>query len=112
MTPGISGTVPEAIIRAFTIERISHIIVVPCTGLNPLYSHYERMGQCIYATREEEAIAIASGLAIGGALPAVVMQQSGVGNTLNAVFTLADAYCIYFPVVVLDRGVEDINPVQ
>ena len=63
-------------------------------------------------TREEEGVALAAGLAAAGEMPAVIMQQSGVGNCLNAVFTLADAYNLYFPILVATRSEEDENPVQ
>lgn len=112
MTAAASHSLTEQLIAAFTTLRIEYIAVVPCSGVDALYAHYARLEQCVFATREEEAVQIAAGLAIAGASPAVVMQQSGVGNALNAVFTLADAYGIYFPIVVLDRGARDVNPVQ
>jgi sulfopyruvate decarboxylase TPP-binding subunit len=40
------------------------------------------------------------------------MQQSGVGNCLNAVFSLSEAYDIFFSILIYDRGENDINPVQ
>lgn len=99
-------------ISAFDEAGIDWIVVVPSSHLNDLYRHFQKSSRCIFATREEEAVAIASGLKVAGAFPVVVMQQSGVGNALNAVFTLSDAYKIHFPIVVIDRGLQDDNPVQ
>jgi sulfopyruvate decarboxylase TPP-binding subunit len=91
---------------------IKQIIVVPASGLEGVYHHFEARGNCIYATREEEAIAIAAGLTLGDEKTTVVMAQAGVGNALNAVFTLADAYDIFFPILVCFRGKQDPNLVQ
>jgi len=106
-----SGEV-QRLVDALNACGIKHLIVVPASGLELLYRHFEVHGDCIYATREEEAIAIAAGLTLGGLKPIVVMAQAGVGNTLNAAFTLADAYGIYFPILVCFRGKQDPNIVQ
>ena len=112
MTTAAHYSLAEQLIATFTTLRIEYIAVVPCSGVDALYAHYARLDRCVFATREEEAVEIAAGFAIAGTPAAVVMQQSGVGNALNAVFTLADAYDIYFPIIVLVRGAHDVNPVQ
>ena len=56
------------------------------------------------ATREEEAVGIAAGLYLGGAKPALLMQSSGLGNTLNAVGSLLVAFQIPVVMVVSMRG--------
>lgn len=88
------------------------LVVVPTSGMSAVYLQFERSGRCLYATREEEAVAIATGLAIGGQRSTVLMQQAGVGNCLNAVLSLSDAYNVYFPILVVDRSTDDPNPVQ
>lgn len=108
----MNDSTPQATAHLLLRSGITHIVVVPSSGLDHLYSAYEARNSCLFATREEEAVGLAVGLAIGGMMPAVVMQQSGVGNCLNAVFSLADPYEVQFPILVFDRGVNDINPVQ
>lgn len=102
----------QHVIDAVDLCGVGHLIVVPATGLEPVCRHFEAGGRCLYATREEEAVAIAAGLSLGGEKALVVMAQAGVGNCLNAVFTLADAYGIYFPILVCFRGEHDPNLVQ
>lgn len=104
--------VGEHMLDAYISCNINWLIVVPGSGLNFVYQAYAQRGRCLYVTREEEGIAIATGLALGGERPLVLIQQSGVGNALNAVFSLSDAYHIYFPIVVCDRSGDDPNPVQ
>jgi len=100
------------LIEALNLCGVGHLIVVPATGMELVCEHFEARGACLYATREEEAVAIAAGLSLSGERAAVIMAQAGVGNALNAVFTLADAYEIYFPILVCFRGKEDPNVVQ
>ena len=102
----------HALIDALAHAGIGRLVVVPASGLERVCDHFETRGRCVFATREEEAVAVAAGLALAGEKPLVLMAQAGVGNALNAVFTLADAYGIWFPIVVCFRGREDPNPVQ
>lgn len=102
----------QRMLDAFKCCHIAWLLVVPSTKLNPVYAYYQKQNRCLYATREEEAVAIATGLTLGGERPLLLIQQSGVGNVLNAVFTLADSYNVFFPIVVCDRSELDPNPVQ
>ena len=58
------------------------------------------------ATREEEAFGIAAGLYLGGRLPAVMLQSSGLGNSLNALTSLLTPYQIPVLTIVSMRGDE------
>ena len=42
----------------------------------------------------------------------LLIQQSGIGNLLNTMFTLVESYDIWFPVLVCDRGGKDANPIH
>ena len=56
------------------------------------------------ATREEEAFGIASGLYLGGVRPTVMLQSSGLGNSLNALTSLIVPYQIPMLIVISMRG--------
>lgn len=56
------------------------------------------------ATREEEAFGIAAGLYLGGRRPTVMLQSSGLGNSLNALCSLLLPYQIPVLVIVSMRG--------
>jgi sulfopyruvate decarboxylase subunit alpha len=56
------------------------------------------------ATREEEAFGIAAGLYLGGRRPTVMLQSSGLGNSLNALGSLLLPYQIPVLVIVSMRG--------
>ena len=58
------------------------------------------------ATREEEGFGIASGLYVGGLRPAMMLQSSGLGNSLNALTSLLLPYQIPVLMVISRRGEE------
>ncbi|MDR4495850.1 MAG: hypothetical protein R3B74_15825 [Nitrospirales bacterium] len=67
---------------------------VPDTILGGIIAHLTEEGLYTPAVREDEAVAMASGLFLGGKIPAVLMQNSGLGNALNVLasfeFNLSD----------------------
>src|SRR4029077_8558379 len=84
-----------------------HVVYVPD---NPL-SHVLRILRdgfsdvtATLATREEEAFGIAAGLYLGGARPTVMLQSSGLGNSLNALTSLLLPYRIPVLAVISLRG--------
>jgi sulfopyruvate decarboxylase subunit alpha len=84
-----------------------HVVYVPD---NPL-SHVLRILDREYAdvrrtvaTREEEAFGIAAGMYLGGARPTVMLQSSGLGNSLNALTSLLIPYKIPALVIISMRG--------
>ena len=86
---------------------IRDVVYVPD---NPL-SHVLRVVEAQYAdvrlilaTREEEAFGIAAGLYLGGRTPAVMLQSSGLGNSLNAITSLLVPYQIPVLMIVSMRG--------
>src|SRR5436190_22075977 len=93
-----------------------HVVYVPD---NPL-SHVLKVLRADYpdvtatiATREEEAFGIAAGLYLGGHRPTVMLQSSGLGNSLNALTSLLVPYQIPVLIVVSMRGDEgEWNPAQ
>ena len=88
---------------------IRDVVYVPDNPLsNVLREFGERFSdvRLVLATREEEAFGIAAGLYLGGRRAAVMLQSSGVGNSLNALTSLLIPYEIPVPMVVSMRGDE------
>jgi sulfopyruvate decarboxylase subunit alpha len=64
-------------------------------------------------TREEECVGWAAGFRAAGGTPLVLMQCSGVGNSLNAIGSLVVPYGLGFPLVLSMRGaLGERNPAQ
>ena len=83
------------------------VVYVPDNPLSHALRTFEqqyRDVRLILATREEEAFGIAAGLYLGGRLPTVMLQSSGLGNSLNALTSLLLPYQIPALMVVSMRG--------
>jgi sulfopyruvate decarboxylase subunit alpha len=75
---------------------LSHVLRI-------LHDEYRDVRTTI-ATREEEAFGIAAGLYLGGMRPTVMLQSSGLGNSLNALTSLLLPYQIPALVLISMRG--------
>ena len=60
----------------------------------------------ITITREEEGMGIAAGAYLGGIKPALLMQNSGLGNSINAIKSLLQLYKIPILLIMSHRGGE------
>jgi sulfopyruvate decarboxylase alpha subunit len=84
-----------------------HVVYVPDNPLSQvlavLSADYPELRTTL-ATREEEAVGIAAGLALGGERPALMMQSSGVGNAVNGLASLLVAYHLPALLLVSMRG--------
>ncbi|MFX0048258.1 MAG: sulfopyruvate decarboxylase subunit alpha, partial [Candidatus Hermodarchaeota archaeon] len=60
----------------------------------------------ISITREEEGIGIAAGAYLGGLNPALLIQNSGLGNSINAIKSLLQLYKIPVLLIMSHRGME------
>ena len=84
-----------------------HVVFVPDNPLSHVVGLLEgryRDVSLTIATREEEAFGIAAGLYLGGARPTVMLQSSGLGNSLNALTSLLLPYQIPALVLISMRG--------
>ena len=79
---------------------------VPCVNLGPLLRMVTSDEEIIHipVTREEEGVGICAGAWMGGKSPALIMQNSGLGNSINALASLDFLYEIPLLMVVSHRG--------
>lgn len=83
------------------------VVYVPDNPLAHVLRTFERRYEdirLVLATREEEAFGIAAGLYLGGRLPTVMLQSSGIGNALNAITSLLMPFQVPALVIVSMRG--------
>jgi sulfopyruvate decarboxylase alpha subunit len=79
---------------------------VPCSLVGPVIAELERRGLYHGETREDAALGVAAGAYLGGRLPAVVMQNSGLGVSLNALGSLHQLYEMPCLILVTWRGLD------
>ncbi|WP_181024209.1 thiamine pyrophosphate-binding protein [Rathayibacter toxicus] len=99
---------------AETLSQLGYtdVLMVPCSILRERFdpAHFERTW---FLSREEEGVGIGVGLLATGSRPILLIQNSGLGNSINALSSLATAYEIPLVVGLTMRG-DDVeeNPAQ
>jgi sulfopyruvate decarboxylase subunit alpha len=77
---------------------------VPCSLVKTLLAELERRELYLGETREDAALGVAAGAYLAGRLPVVIMQNSGLGVSLNALGSLHVLYRIPCLILVTWRG--------
>jgi len=87
---------------------IGIVTSVPCVNLTDLIALIEADTSIrhLAVSREEEGVGICAGAYLGGMKPALLMQNSGLGNSINALASLDLLYGIPLLIIVSHRGVE------
>jgi sulfopyruvate decarboxylase alpha subunit len=105
----------RTLLDVFRSEDVHNLVFLPDTVMGRLLALAEEdpFFDLVGVHREEEAVGILTGLFLAGQRGAMLVQSSGLGNTLNALGSLAMAYHIPFPMLVSLRGeLGEFNPAQ
>ncbi|WOX10316.1 thiamine pyrophosphate-binding protein [Streptomyces sp. N50] len=109
------ATTAETLLNALVTRGHSHFTGVPCSLLKGLFRLLEEPGCAatyIPAAREDSALGVASGLAVAGARPVVLMQNSGLGYSLNVLTSFNLIYDVHLPIIVSWRGHDGNDAVE
>jgi sulfopyruvate decarboxylase alpha subunit len=99
-------------LKANRLEVVCH---VPDSVLAPLIARAEADPLFIVVplTREEEGVGVLTGASLGGRRGLLMMQVSGLGNSVNGLASLAIPYQIPFLMLISQRGeLGEFNPAQ
>ena len=98
----------DAIFNGLKDVGIDFIVSVPCVNLSKLLNMIDEDEEIIHipVTREEEGIGICAGAYLGGKKPAILMQNSGLGNSINALKSLTELYEFPLLMIMSHRGTE------
>ncbi len=101
-------TPSEAVYQGIKDAGIDFIVSVPCANLKELIPMVDSDPDIIHVpvTREEEGVGVCAGAYMGGKRPAMLMQNSGLGNSINALASLDILYGIPLLMIMSHRGVE------
>ena len=93
-------------VRALEKEGFNLSTGVPCSLLGALLEELRTNRKCPYypSVREDAAIGMASGAVLAGARPVVLIQNSGLGYSLNVLTSLNLSYEIPVLLLVTYRG--------
>ncbi len=101
-----SGASSTRILDSLKDAGVNFVVTVPCsllTELIELVDSDENMAH-VPVTREEEGIGVLAGAHFGGRNVAAIMQNSGVGNSINALASLCLVYKIPMLLLLSHRG--------
>ncbi|MHA2002773.1 MAG: thiamine pyrophosphate-binding protein [Candidatus Thorarchaeota archaeon] len=89
-------------------NQIAFATGVPCSYFAGIIDELENQGAIEYipASREDEAVGIASGVAFGGSRALVIMQNSGYATIGDALTSLAQLYKLPILIIISWRGLE------
>ncbi|HEV8636561.1 MAG TPA: decarboxylase [Chloroflexota bacterium] len=105
----------EVVLAALKAHQVRLIAHVPDQVLAPLVRALEadRFFEVVPLTREEEGVGILVGGYLGGVRGALLLQSSGLGNSVNALGGLSMAYRVPFLLLISPRGrLAEFNPSQ
>jgi sulfopyruvate decarboxylase alpha subunit len=103
-----------AVANALVSARIEIACWVPDKRLSPIAEALGNLGLPVRTlAREEECVGFAAGFRAAGGAPAVLIQCSGLGNSINALGSLATPFGLGFVTVISMRGtLGERNPSQ
>lgn len=101
----------EAVYNGLKDAGIDFIVSVPCVNLSRLLEMIDEDENIIHVsvTREEEGIGLCAGAYLGGKKTAILMQNSGLGNSINALKSLTELYKFPLLMIMSHRGTEGEN---
>ncbi len=99
--------VEESIIEALKNNNIDFLCNIPCVFFSRLIEMLEQNFEVLKITREEEGVGICAGAYLAGKRSCLVLQNSGLGNSVNALASLNKTFNIPLLLLVSHRGVED-----
>jgi len=93
--------ISKKIIHSLKKSGVNFYLSVPCKLLANIISILEKDKEIYYSavTKEEEGMGICAGAFLGNKLPCILMQNTGLGNSINAMVSLLQLYQI--PVILL-----------
>ena len=98
--------ISKIIIKNLKKSGVNFFLSVPCKLLANMITILENDNKVYYSTipREEEGIGICAGAFLGNKFPCILMQNTGIGNSVNAIVSLLQLYNIPIVILISYRG--------
>lgn len=98
----------QAVYQGIKKAGIDFVVSLPCVNLGKLMELVECDPEIkhIPVTREEEGFGICAGAFLGGKKTAILMQNSGLGNSVNVLASLYKLYQIPILMIMSHRGTQ------
>jgi len=96
----------EKILNCFVQNKIEFVTTVPCKQLSGVIDAMEKSKKIFHipSNKEDEGMGLCAGAYMGGKRAAIIMQNTAIGVTINALVTLVQYYNIPLPMLISFRG--------
>ena len=98
--------ISKKIIKNLKKSGVNFYLSVPCKLLANMIKILEKDKEVYYTSvpREEEGMGICAGAYLGNKTPCIMMQNTGIGNSINAIVSLLQLYNMPIVFLISYRG--------
>ena len=106
MNQGIPVSVNEKIVADLVKNQVEFVTTVPCKQLAGVIDEIENCPDILHvpSNKEDEGMGLCAGAYMGGKRPAIIMQNTAIGVTINTLATLIQYYRMPLPMLISYRG--------
>ena len=99
-------SVNDVIMEALVENKVDFVSTVPCKQLAGVIEKIDEAPDIYHipANREDEGMGLCAGAYLGGKRPAIIMQNTAIGVTINSLATLIQFYRMPLPMLISYRG--------
>ncbi len=99
------------VIEILKRNKIDVVSTLPCEKISALlrFVARERAFCHVGLNREENGVGLSAGVYLAGGKPVMIIQSTGLGNSINAIMSLSVTYKLPLPVIASWRGVYKEN---
>ena len=96
----------KRIVDDFVANDVSFVTTVPCKQLAGVIDEIDARKEIrhIPSNKEDEGMGLCAGAFMGGKRPAIIMQNTAIGVTINTLATLTQFYRMPLPMLISYRG--------
>lgn len=99
-------SISSRIVDDLVASNIEFVTTVPCKQLGGVIEEVEARPEIMHvpANKEDEGMGLCAGAWMGGKRPAIIMQNTAIGVTVNTLVTLTQFYRMPLPMLISYRG--------
>ena len=99
-------SVDDRIVESLVESDVSFVTTVPCKQLAGVIARIDAHEAIrhVPCNKEDEGMGLCAGAYLGGKRPAIVMQNTAIGVTVNTLVTLTQFYRMPLPMLISYRG--------
>ena len=99
-------SISKKIVDDFVANGVEFVTTVPCKQLAGVIEEVEAHDSIFHipSNKEDEGMGLCAGAFMGGKRPAIIMQNTAIGVTINTLATLTQYYRMPLPMLISYRG--------